>query len=83
MSSFDSKYNRSEKGKARYARHRDAHRERSFYPHPCARKGCERPAQMFESGRFDAYCSLHKNMSATLYHARRQVEITNQGMEDL
>jgi len=38
---------------------------------------------MFESGRFDAYCSLHKNMSATLYHARRQVEITNQGMEDL
>ncbi len=74
MSSSDSKYNRSEKGKARYARYRDAHRAtiRESQREQKRERWATDPAHRF------ARCQYQ-----TLYHARRQVEITSERAQQL
>ncbi|MGI8862228.1 MAG: hypothetical protein ACR2GV_05825 [Gaiellaceae bacterium] len=66
MSSSDSKYNRSEKGKARYARYRAAHREKI--------RESQREQKRERWWANDNHYRLARCQYMTLYHARRQLE---------
>ena len=75
MSSSDSKYNRSEKGKARYARYRDANREKI--------RESQREQQRERYWNASPAERLARTQYQTLYHARRQVENTRERADSL